>query len=575
MRLRFRVWMPLLAVLLVVLSIVAVLVYVLPAVSQRLAGYVEDRAVARAVAAANAVSTAGSENLQVALDVAAETAGGELLIVDRQGRVEARAGERLLPPLPEEVLQNAANGMRMNDTIGEQRLAVVPLIREGNLEGGVVFAPGESENTVYQLVLRSGVEAAAVAAVIGGGLALLLATLLSRRVERLISGARAIERGNLSQRIEPGFDDELGELAQSFNSMAEQLEDSFNRLKEGGATLNAILNNLDEGVLATNLSGEIMFINLTARAMLGVGSEGPLEGPPNPWKDFDLPEAVSRCAKQKVCPEVRVSSGEHFFQVKLERLDKFDEHRGGVLIVIRDLSEGRRLEANQQRFLANAAHELKTPITTIVAASELLLTGSEDDPEARRRLADYIHSEARRMQRLSESLLRLARTGADLRDANVELVNLNDVAKEAVERMEPFAESAGLAIRVEGSGDPVWADREWLEQTLLIVVRNAIQHSERGDEVRLRLKGGAVIVEDKGSGISDADLPHVFERFYRGREASRKEGAAEGFGLGLAICKDLVERMGGSISLESEEGVGTIVEIELTEGDAGAKDTDS
>src|SRR5215211_3147799 len=376
----------------------------------------------------------------------------------------------------------------MNDTIGEQRLAVVPLIREGNVEGGVVFAPGESENTVYQLVLRSGVEAAAVAAVIGGGLALLLATLLSRRVERLISGARAIERGNLSQRIEPGFDDELGELAQSFNSMAEQLEGSFNRLKEGGATLNAILNNLDEGVLATNLSGEIMFINLTARAMLGVGSEGPLEGPPNPWKDFDLPEAVSRCAKQKVCPEARVSSGESFFQVKLERLDKFDEHRGGVLVVIRDLSEGRRLEANQQRFLANAAHELKTPITTILGASELLLTESEDDPEVRHRFLNHILSEARRMQRLSETLLRLARTGADLRDPEIVVVDLDGAAREAGGRMEPLAESAGLDLRVEGRGGRVRADHEWLEQALLVVLGNAVQHSERGGEIGLRVE---------------------------------------------------------------------------------------
>ncbi len=567
--------MPLLAVLLVVLSIAAVLVYVLPAVSQRLAGLVEDRAYARAVAAANAVSAVESENLQITLDVAAESGGGELLVVDRQGQIEARAGEPLLSPPPEEVLQNAANGERMNDIVGEQRVAVVPLIREGNLEGGVVFAPGTAENTVYQLVLRSGVEAAAVAAVIGGGLALLLATLLSRRVERLIGGARAIERGNLSQRIEPGFDDELGELAQSFNSMAEQLEDSFNRLKEGSATLNSILNNLGEGVLATDLSGNIMFINLAARAMLGLGSEGPLKEPPNPWKDFDLPEAVSRCAKHKDCPEVRVSSAESFFQVKLEHLDKFDEHRGGVLVVIRDLSEGRRLEANQQRFLANAAHELKTPITTIVAASELLLTGDQDDSEARRRLADYIHSEARRMQRLSESLLRLARTGADLREADIEAVNLNDVAKEAVERMEPFAGSAGLALRLEGRGGPVWADREWFEQALLIVVRNAVQHSERGGEIRLCLKGGAVIVRDEGEGISEADQPYVFERFYRGRGSPSREGATEGFGLGLAICKDLVERMGGSISLESKEGVGTVVEIELREVGKGAEDTHS
>src|ERR687890_1902343 len=569
MRLRFRVWMPLLAVLLVVLSIVAVLVYVLPAVSQRLAGYVEDRAVARAVAAANAVSTVGSENLQVALDVAAETAGGELLVVDRQGRVEARAGERLLPPLPEEVLQNAANGMRMNDIIGEQRLAVVPLIREGNLEGGVVFAPGESENPVYQLVLRSGVEAAAVAAVIGGGLALLLATLLSRRVERLISGARAIERGNLSQRIESGFDDELGELAQSFNSMAEQLESSFNQLKEGSATLNTILNNLGEGVLATNLSGNIMFINLAARAMLGLGSEGPLEGLPNPWKDFDLPKAVSRCAKQKDCPEARVSSGESFFQVKLEHLDKFDEHRGGVLVVIRDLSEGRRLEANQQRFLANAAHELKTPITTILGASELLLTESKDDPTVRRRFLEHILSEANRMQRLSDSLLRLARTGVDMRDPEIVVVDLDGVAREAAERVEPLTESAGLRLRVEGWGERVLADQEWLEQALLVVLGNAVRFSERGADIWLRLNGAAVVVEDEGAGISESDLPYVFERFYRGKRSSG------GFGLGLSICKDLVERMGGSITLRSKEGVGTRVEIKLPEVGTGAKDTDS
>ncbi len=575
MRLRFRVWMPLLAVLLVALSIATVLLYVLPAVGQRLAGYVEDRALAQAVAAANAVSAVESEDLQIALDVAAETGGGELLVIDRQGRVEARAGERLLSPPPEEVLQNAANGERMNDTVGEQRLAVVPLIREGNLEGGVVFAPGESENTVYQLVLRSGVEAAAAAGVIGGGFALLLATLLSRRVERLIAGARAIERGNLSQRIEPGFDDELAELARTFNSMAEKLENSFNQLKEGGATLNTILNNLSEGVLATDLSGNIMFINLSARAMLGLGSEGPLEGPPDPWKDFDLPKAVARCAKQKECPEIRVSSGESFLQVKLEHLDQFDEHRGGVLVVIRDLSEGRRLEANQQRFLANAAHELKTPITTIVAASELLLTGSEDDPEVRHRLADYIYAEARRMQRLSDTLLRLARTGADLREADIEVVNLDSAGKETAERMEPLTESAGVSLRVEGWGGRVLADREWLEQALLVVLGNAVRFSERGARIWLHLKGGAMIVEDEGAGISDADLPYVFERFYRARGPSGKEGAAEGFGLGLAICKELVERMGGSISLESEVGVGTTVEIELTEVDKSAEDTNS
>ncbi len=567
--------MPLMAVLLVLLSIGTLLIYVLPAAKTRLGVYTEDLALIRAVAAANVASAAGSEELQRELDLVAETGGGEVVVVEPEGGITARAGERRLSPPPVEILQSAAAGERMNDTVGAQRVAVVPLIREGNLEGGVIFAPGEEESIVYQLFVRSGVEAAAVASVLGGGLALLLATLLSRRVERLNLGARSIAKGDLSHRIEPGFDDELGELAQVFNGMAERLEESFLRLKEQGATLNTILNNLAEGVLATDLEGNVMFVNLSARAMLGLGSEGPLGGAPDPWKDFDLPGAVARCAGEKECPEARVGEGESFFQVKLERLDQFDDHKGGVLVVIQDLSEGRRLEANQQRFLANAAHELKTPITTILGASELLLTEEEDDPETRRRFLDHIHSEAKRMRRLSDTLLRLARTGHDRREPDLRVVDLDSAAREAAERMGPLAESAGIDLDVEGRGVRVRADHEWLEQALLVVLGNAVQHSNRGDAVRIRVEGGAVAVEDEGPGISETDLPLVFERFYRGKQSPEKENEAGGFGLGLAICKELVERMEGSIFLESEEGVGTRIVIKLPEVSKDAKGTDS
>lgn len=565
---RFRVWMPLLAVLLVLLSIATLLLYVLPAARTRLANFTEDRALIQAAATANAVADSEGEELQSGLNLAAETGDGQLLVVDQEGNIAAQAGPELLSPPPEEILQRAADGERINEMVGEQRVAAVPLVRGGDLEGGVIFAPGEGESIVNQLFLRSGIEAAAIAAVLGGGLALLLATLLSRRVERITAGARAIERGNLSSRIESGFDDELGELARTFNAMAEKLENSFLRLKEQGAMLNTIVNNLAEGVLATDLSGNVMFTNLAARAMLGLGSEGPLGKVPSPWEDFDLPGAVAHCAKKEECPEARVRNGEDFFRVKLEHLDEFDEHKGGVLVVIQDLSEGRRLEANQQRFLANAAHELKTPITAILGASELLLTGSQSDPDTRNHFLNHIYSEARRMQQLSETLLRLARTGVDLREPNIEVVDLDGVTREVAERMKPFAESAGLTLRVEGRNGHVRADYEWLEQSLLIVLGNAVQHSERGGEVRLRVQRGAVTVEDEGGGISEADLPHVFERFYRGR---RDPGQGPGgFGLGLAICKELLERMGGSISLESEENVGTRVKIELPEVGASA-----
>lgn len=568
MNLKFRVWMPLVAVLIVLLSVATLLLYVLPASRSRLGGYVEDRTFARAAAAASAVSSAGMENIQRELDLAAETGGGEMLVVDRRGHVVARAGENVLSP-PEEILQSAANGKRVNRRIGDQRITVIPLIREGNLDGGLVFAPGKAEDAVYGLFLRSGVEAAAVASVLGGGLALLLATLLSRRVERIALGARAMGSGDLSSRIEPGSNDELGELANTLNVMAERLEDSFLRLKESGATLNAILNNLAEGVLATDPKGRVVFANLVAQRMLDLASgEGLSDEVPDPWKDFDLQQAVARCASDGRCSEARVRNGETFLQISLERLPKFDGGRGGVLVVIQDLSGGRRLEANQQRFLANAAHELKTPITTILGAAELLLTEEEDDPKVRHRFLNHIHGEASRMRRLSDTLLRLARTGHDLQEPDLRVLDLDGVARETAERMGSLANGAGLTVRVEGRGGRVWGDYEWLEQALLVVLNNAVQHSERGSEVRVRVEPDAVTVEDDGSGISEDDLRMVFERFYRGRRDSEKGSGARGggsFGLGLTICKDLVERMGGGISLKSEEGVGTKVKIKLPE----------
>jgi signal transduction histidine kinase len=495
-------------------------------------------------------------------------------VVDSDGNIVERAGRRLLSPPPQDLLQRAAEGERVNDRVGGRMVAVVPLIREGDLAGGVVFAVEDSEDIVYQLFLRSGIEAAAIASVLGGGLALLLAALLGRRVGRIAQGAGAMGKGDLSSRIEPGLDDELGELARTFNGMAEKLEDSFVQLEENSATLDAILNNLVEGVLATDLSGNVTFINRSARTMLGLDGGDRLGELPSPWGDFDLPRAVARCAQERECGETRVRDEESFLQVRLEHVPAFDEHKGGVLMVIRDLSEGLRLEANQQRFLANAAHELKTPITTILGASELLLTGSEDDPEVRRRFLNHILSEAQRMQRLSETLLRLARTGADLRDPELVIVDLNGMASEAAERMEPLAESAGASLGVEGHGGRVLADHEWLEQALLVVLSNAVRHSGRGDGIRVSVESGAVTVRDEGTGIREADLPYVFERFYRGKRSSG------GFGLGLAICKDLVERMNGSISLRSREGIGTTVRIELPQAKpakegVSAQDTDS
>jgi signal transduction histidine kinase len=339
-------------------------------------------------------------------------------------------------------------------------------------------------------------------------------------------------------------------------------------LRESEATLNSILNNLAEGVLVADSRGHVVFVNSAARAMLGVTGRQPLDQLPDPWEDFSLPDAVAHCTRSSEGIEAEVRDGESSLRVKMECLVEGERGRGEVLVVIQDLSAGRQLETSQQRFLANAAHQLRTPIMAIVGAAELLATGEDTDPAIKRRLLNHIFTESRRMQRLSDTLLRLSRIGWDQREPDLEAMDLREAGQQAAELMEPLAESGGLRILTEGEGACVRADSEWLQEVLLVLLSNAIKHSSRGGDIRVRVRPGSVTVEDEGVGIDQTDLPHIFERFYKGR------GSSEGFGLGLSICKELTERMGGTISVRSREGVGTAVKVELPEASVNAQHTD-
>jgi len=344
--------MPAVAVFIVLLSIGTILLYGLQAAKARLGQYSQDHALAQAAAAASVVEKANPDEAREAVESVADTSGGEVLLVNRQGDVVTRAGKGAMPSSPARVLEGASRGERINERTEGRWIATVPVVRDGQLRGGVAFVSGNDETAVLEIFSRSNVEAAAIAAVVGGGLMLLVATLLSRRIERLTLAARAIEQGDYSSRIEPGYDDELGDLARSFNAMTARFQDSFGRLEDSKQTLDAILENLGEGVLATNLEGKVMFANPMARRLLGMTPERvhdvwqPQELP-DPWEDFDLPDAVARCAKEHECGGARVRGSQTFFQINLEHMPAFDEHRGGVLIVVRDLSEARRLEANQ------------------------------------------------------------------------------------------------------------------------------------------------------------------------------------------------------------------------------------
>ena len=235
---------------------------------------------------------------------------------------------------------------------------------------------------------------------------------------------------------------------------------------------------------------------------------------------------------------------------------------GATLVVVRDVTQQRRLDVVRRDFVANASHELKTPAASIQAAAETLRQVVLDDPEAAPRFAVQLEREAIRLSRIVADLLDLSRleSGSALDD----VVSLRAVTREELHRFEEAAREAKVTLEIETVGErQIRGSHRDLALLVRNLIDNAIRHSHEGSVIRVAIAcdDDAVIlrVRDTGIGIPSKDIPRIFERFYRvDRARSRETG---GTGLGLAIVKHVVENHGGTIDVESELGRGTTFSV--------------
>lgn len=275
-------------------------------------------------------------------------------------------------------------------------------------------------------------------------------------------------------------------------------------------------------------------------------------------RSFELSEAVKR-ALEGTARRLDLALGRQVYLVHLAPL-----LRGEVLLLMRDVTEARRAEATRRDFVANASHELRTPIAAIRAAAETLLSGGLEDPAAARSFVEIVARHADRLSRLTQDLLDLSRIESRQWRFEPGSVDLAALARQVVELLGPAASAKGLGLAAEvPEGAAVRADARALEQVLVNLAENAVKYTERGSvAIRARREGDAWVAEvaDTGPGIERHHLDRIFERFYRvdpGR--AREQG---GTGLGLAIAKHLVLGMGGEIGVESGEG-GTTFRVRL------------
>ena len=381
-----------------------------------------------------------------------------------------------------------------------------------------------------------------------------------RRAVRRLAGTtlpswRWTERDDL-----PGLTNELGAIT---TRLRERLEE----LTEGRDRAGQILDALDDGVLLLDGAGRLLIANPAARSWFGLPDD---LRPGLPLKRVLGVPQVSALAEQAaearapvvgnltlVFPEPRT--------LALRAFPLADRGpTGRIVVTMTDITQRRRLEVLRRDFVANASHELKTPVAAVRALAETLLTALPDDPEAGRRFAERIGREAERLDLLTRDLLDLSRVERGALD--VEPVDLVGLVKEVVSGYADRAEERRIKLRTEVEpGVALRGDRAQLGLLLSNLIDNALRYTPAKGAVCVRLnaaESGAVLqVHDTGQGIPAGELSRVFERFYRVDKARARQTG--GTGLGLAIVRHVAEAHGGTVRVDSELGRGSTFTVAL------------
>ena len=424
-----------------------------------------------------------------------------------------------------------------------------------------IAAPlGTVESTVDRVqgtVALTGLAATALALLVAYWLSVLLARPLVVLAER----ARELARGDFSSRLprRAGGVAELSDLTVAFNRLTDELQARMSDLRRDRDEMSALIDTMAEGVVALTDDARLLRANRTAYVQLGLPRDLPPFAPvgtlvrQQDLRDL-LEESVVHALQSR---EIQV--GDRVLLAASRRLDL-----GGAVTTFLDITERRRLEQVRRDFVANASHELKTPLTAVRGFAEAMLE-SEPPPELRQRFLASIRDNTLRMQRLVDDLLDLSRLESGGWSAGREDVSVAELARDTWVQFEERAEARGIRFSVDGDAE-VEADPQGLEQIFRNLMENSLRHTDDGGTLHVGVtRPTATLAEvafsDDGEGIPSRALPRIFERFYRA-DSSRARDIG-GTGLGLAIVRHLVNAMGGDVWAESELGKGTTIRFTL------------
>ena len=524
----------------------------------------QDFALGSTIYAADQLSRAGPDNVRATAAELATKRRLAIWVFDSGGNpvTPRRSRGANLTAIPDhfKAVVMAISGGRWVQPASKGRATVVAVpIPHG---GGEVLTYSTRPELAAQLgIVRSQVIQTALFASLAGALAgLLVAMLIARRVSRIAAAASEIEGGSFETRLHPWLKDELGFLAQTIDRMRARLRNSFNQLETERDRLLRLLGRLHDGVVALDSDLTVEFSNASARRLIRVPLKAG-EPLPDPWQNGALPElakALFEPGARPVQETFELDDGRAYAVSGLPPRRPSET----AVIVITDVSVRERRERAEREFVANAAHELRTPLATITGSIQVLQAGAKDDAEQRDRFLKHIEREAARLTRLTRALLVLARAQTRAEAPRLAAVDIKPLLEAIAADARPEGD-----VRVEvdcPAGLEVLAEQDLVEQAVANLVANAVEHTPEGKITisarKLPTAGVSLEVSDTGRGIPHERQDRIFDRFYRpgGRDPRN-------FGLGLAIVRDAVQALGGQIELDSVPDRGTTVRIMLPE----------
>ena len=385
---------------------------------------------------------------------------------------------------------------------------------------------------------------------------------VSARLQRVVAFARRIADGDLSARLEQTSGDELSAMEAALNQTAERLGQSFAEIESRRQELAAMLDSMQEAVVAITPEGYVRWSNAVMQRIAGTQIH-PGRALVHSVRDPDVLACIRAALEHH---EVRFGRASSLAPGRIFEINAAPLPSGGALVVLHDVTSIEAAERSRRDFIANVSHELRTPLTSIQGYVETLVEDPDPKPETSREFLGVILKNATRMNRLTEDLLALASVESPDYKVTLQPIRASALVQDAIESLGGIVVDSEVELESAGAPDtPVMADPDAMNQVFGNLIENALKYGKAGGRIRV----GAHLLEsevefsvqDFGPGIAFEHLERIFERFYRIDKARSRESG--GTGLGLAIVKHIVQAHGGRIWAESELGSGAAFHFTL------------